>query len=476
MLCAALSIIIIDETILYVALPVMFRELEASNAQMQWAVDAYVVIYAALLLPAGNLGDRYGRRTFLLIGLVVFGVGSLGAAWAPAPMELVVARSVMAVGGGLIMPQTLSILSEVFPEDQRGFAIGVWSGVAGIGIVAGPLVGGVLVEHFWWGSIFLVNVPVIVVALVSSVLLLPNHRDKCAAPADGKGAALGVFALLALLCAIIEAPGRGLGDPVVYGSALIGVCAAIAFVQVERSQTQPMLDLAVLRMPRVVVCGVVILVTFGALQGTSYGFTQYLQFVQGRSALQAGLIFAPTTIGWSVTSPLSPRLVRRFGMRSILVVTLLVNALCYALYAVFAANAPLWLLLTLCGVQGVAMGICITPVTDLLMGALPQARAGVASALNDVARQVGGAVGVAVLGAILAGVLSAHLGSSASERFGDLFTAGHDTSDAKDALVAGYRWVMSLGALTILAAVPIVWRSSGIGSRAGNVGRDARTS
>lgn len=465
MLCAALSVIIVDETVLYVAVPSLFRELRASSAEVQWAIDAYVVVYAALLFPAGNLGDRYGRRTFLLIGLGIFAAGSAVAAWAGTPATLVSGRVVMAVGGALIMPQTLSILVEVFPARQRALAIGIWSAVSGIAIAAGPVVGGYLLEHFWWGSVFLVNLPIVLVAALGTVLLLPNHHDPDASPADFPGTALAVVALLGVLYAIIEGPARGFGSPAVVVAGVVGVVAAVAFVWVERRSASPMLDFVVFREPVVVTCIVIMVIGFATLQGTGLVLTQYLQLIQGRGPLATGLVFAPVTIGWSATAPFSPWLVRRFGYRLVLTSSVGLNVLCYLALATLGDDSGLTLLLLVFALQGVAMGISITPVTDLLMAAVPKARAGIASALNDVSRQVGAALGVAVLGSLLTLRFKNRLSLARPEVRADSLTdalrqhgPGLETV-AHDAFISGYRWAMLVSGGLMAVAAAVAWRT-----------------
>jgi EmrB/QacA subfamily drug resistance transporter len=435
-------VIIVDETVLNVVVPTLFRDLDASSREVQWAIDAYVVVYAALLFPAGNLGDRYGRRTFLLVGLAVFAAGSGWAAWAPSALVLVAARTVMAVGGALIMPQTLSILVEVFPARQRAQAIGLWSAVSGIAIVAGPIVGGWLIEHFWWGSVFLVNLPIVVVTVAGTLVLLPNHRDPDASPADVPGTVLAVVAMLGVLSGIIESN---------VPAGLVGVAAWLAFVLVERRVPSPMLDLTVIRHRVVAACLVIVAVVFGALQGTGYVLTQYLQLVQGRSPMATGMVYAPTTIGWSLAAVASPWFVRRFGHRLVLSASVAVIALGYLALATRGADHALALILVVFAVQGVAMGLSITPVTDLIMGALPTERAGVASALNDVSRQVGGAVGVAVLGSLLSFVFVRRVPTL------DNLAQAPGSSLARAGFVSGYRWVMLVSTAVVLLGVVAAW-------------------
>ncbi len=418
-----------------------------------------------LLFPAGNLGDRYGRRTFLLIGLGVFAAGSALAAWAGTPAALVSGRVVMAVGGALIMPQTLSILVEVFPARQRALAIGVWSAVSGIAIASGPVVGGWLLEHFWWGSVFLVNLPIVTVAAIGTVVFLPNHRDPKASPADVPGTTLGVIALLGVLYAVIEGPTRGFGSAAVVLTGVVGVVAAFAFVRFERRSAAPMLDFALFREPVVVTCIVLMVVGFATLQGTGLVLTQYLQLIQGRGPLATGLVFAPVTIGWSGSAPFSPWLVRRFGYRIVLSTAVGLNVVCYLALATLGDDTRLALVLVVFALQGVAMGISMTPVTDLLMAAVPKARAGVASALSDVSRQVGAALGVAVLGSLLTVRFRSQLAQVRPDARADSLTDAlrqHGRgleSAAHSAFVSGYRWTMVVSAVFMAGATVVAWRT-----------------
>jgi EmrB/QacA subfamily drug resistance transporter len=465
-LCLALMVIIIDETVLNIALPALVRELHASSSDLQWAVDAYVLVYAALLFPAGNLGDRYGRRLFLLAGLVIFGIGSALATWSVTPGMLIGARAVMGVGGACIMPGTLSLLVYVFPSRQRPLAIGVWSGVSGIGILLGPILAGWLIERYWWGSVFLVNMPVVVVAFVAGWLLLPESRDRDAAPVDPVGSVLAVVALLGVLYAVIEWPARGIDDVAVAAAGIVGLLAGVAFVVVELRSARPMFDVRVLRVPVVGVSCLVVVAGFLTLLGSSFVLTQYLQLVQGRSPVMTGLLFGPTTIGWSAVAPLSPRAVRRFGARATVAVAMLGVALSYALLATTGTDSGVAILVVAFALMGVAMGLATTPVTELIVTGLPPERAGVGSALNDAARQVAGAVGVAVFGSMLAAGYRSAIRGHASGEAADNLAAALRRGDAalahtaREAFLHGYIWVMVSCALVCALAALVVARSS----------------
>ncbi|MCL4294007.1 MAG: MFS transporter [Acidimicrobiia bacterium] len=459
-LCLSLVIIIIDETALNVALPALVRELNATSSELQWAVDSYILVYAALLFPAGNLGDRFGRRAVLLAGLVVFGIGSVGAVVSASPGQLVASRVVMGVGGAMVMPGTLSILAQVFPPRERAFAIGVWSGVSGVGILLGPIVAGWLLEHYWWGSIFLINIPIVVVTLVLGRALLPESRDPAAAPLDPAGSALAVVGLAALLYGVIEWPVYGIRNPRIVAGLVVGAAALVAFVVVELRSEAPMFDVRVLRRPPVAMSTWVITAVFLTLVGSGFALTQYLQLVQGRSPIATGLLFGPTTITWSAVAPASPALVRRFGHRNVLVTGLAVTAAGYVALATLGTGRDLALLVTVFAFQGAGMGMATTPVTDLVMGGLPPERSGIASAINDTARQVGGAFGVAILGSVLAaGYRGAYTGPAVGGA-GDNLASALGLGDpgivpmAMDAFVRGFGWVMAISA-AIIAVVTV---------------------
>src|SRR4249919_3854958 len=241
-LCISLLIIVLDNSILNVAIPTLIRELDATNSQVQWMVDSYTLVFAGLLLTMGALGDRYGRRGALQAGYVLFGLGSLASAFAGSADQLIATRAFMGIGGALIMPATLSIITNVFPPHERGRAIGVWAGTAGIGIALGPLTGGFLLEHFYWGSIFLVNLPIVIFGLFAAFVLIPNSKDPSAPKLDPIGALLSIAALVSLLFAIIEAPSEGWTEPKIVITGLLGLALIAAFILWELRSDHPMLD------------------------------------------------------------------------------------------------------------------------------------------------------------------------------------------------------------------------------------------
>lgn len=399
-LCMSLVVITIDNSILNVALPTIVRDLGASGSQLQWILDAYLIVFASLLLIAGALGDKFGRKGALTVGLVLFGTFSGLASFATSPEMLIVARGLMGVGAAFIFPTTLSILTNTFTGRERARAIGIWAGVSGIGVALGPLFGGFLVEHFDWGAVFFVNVPVCAAALVLGVFLVPTSRDPDNRPLDPIGALLSILTLVALLYAVIEAPNAGWLATNVVVSFGIGLVLLGAFAWWETHTAEPMIDLRVFRNARFSAASAVLTLTTFALYGSLYLLTQYFQFVLGYSPLEAGLLALPLAIGMMVTSPNAPKLVFRWGTKRVVMAGSLVLAASMLLYASntimssFAGGCVVRLLF------GIGLGLTSAPATESIMGSLPRSRAGVGSAINDTTRQTGGAAGVAVIGSV----------------------------------------------------------------------------
>jgi EmrB/QacA subfamily drug resistance transporter len=401
-LCLSLLVIGLDNTILNVALPTMQRDLDASSSQLQWIVDVYMLVFAGVLLTAGSLGDRFGRKRALSLGLIVFGLGSLGSALAGSPELLIVMRGLMGVGGALIMPSTLSILTATFPASERGKAIGIWSGVSGIGIAIGPVAGGWLIEHASWSWIFLVNLPIVVVALIAGRFLVPESRDESEPKLDPRGFALSFVALTSLVWGLIEAPSRGWTEGLVLGAFAFAAAMLAAFVAWERRAPAPMLDLALFRNPRFSASSSAISLAFFALFGVIFFLTQYLQEVRGYSALDAGLRTLPVAAGLVIGGPFSAKLTERLGIR--IVVPFGLTIVSGALYLLTFADAAsgYGLIAGTLALLGFGMASALAPATDAIMGSLPAAKMSVGSAINDTTRVAGGALGVAVLGSILA--------------------------------------------------------------------------
>jgi EmrB/QacA subfamily drug resistance transporter len=410
-LCFSLLVIVLDNTILNVAIPTIVRDLGASNSQLQWMVDSYTLVFAGLLLTAGSLGDRFGRRGALQIGLVLFGLGSLASAMAGSADQLIATRAFMGIGGAFIMPATLSIITNVFPPQERGKAIGVWAGTAGLGVVLGPTTGGFLLEHFYWGSVFLVNIPIVIIGLIAGVFLIPTSKDPAAPRLDPVGAVLSIAGLVALLYGIIEAPQQGWGDPLIVTALVLGVVILAGFILWEAHTDHPMLDVTFFKNPRFTAASTGIMCIFFAMFGTLFLLTQYFQFTLGYSPLATGIRLLPWAVVMMIVSPSSARLVDRFGTKVVVTTGLVIATVALLSLSTLTVDSQYWpdvlwrLLLMAFG-----MSLTMAPATESIMSALPLAKAGVGSAVNDTTRQVGGALGVAIIGSVMSSIYASKMG------------------------------------------------------------------
>ena len=422
-LCISLMVIVIDNTILNVALPTLSRPpsqggLGATASQLQWIVDSYTLVFAGLLLTAGSLGDRYGRYRFLAVGLTVFGIGSALSAVATSADMLIVTRSIMGIGGAFIMPATLSIITNVFTDPrERGKAIGIWAGVSAVGLGLGPITGGFLLEHFWWGSIFIVNVPVVIIGLVLGYAFIPESKDPSHAQLDPVGAVLSIVSLGVLLWAIIEAPSKGWGDPEIVAAFVVGFGLLAAFLLWELHSSHPMLDMHFFENPRFSAASGAIALVFLSLFGTLFLLTQYLQSVLGYSTMEAGAVLLPQAATIMICAPLSNTWVQKFGNKIVVATGLSIVTTALLLFVTFEPDSSVLHVIVITMMMGAGMANVMAPCTDSIMGSLPRAKAGVGSAVNDTTRQMGGAIGVAVFGSIMA----SHFTSSITEKLaGDL--------------------------------------------------------
>jgi EmrB/QacA subfamily drug resistance transporter len=413
-LCLSLLVTGIDGTIVNVALPTLVRELNASSSDLQWIVDAYTIVFASLLLMAGNTGDRRGRKKTLIGGLAVFGIGSAIASQVGSAEALIGMRAVQGFGAAFLMPATLSILTNVFRDaTERRRAIALWSGVAGLGVAIGPLTGGWLLEHFWWGSIFLVNVPVVVVAIVAAVVLVPDSKDPTAPPLDLGGVLFSIVGLFGLLYGIIEGPAQGWTDPTVIGAFVIAGVFLTSLVLWELHTPYPLLEMKFFKNPRFSAASIAITLVFFAMFGSLFFLSQYLQFVLGYDAFEAGLALLPVAVSLMIAAPVSARLVAWVGTKIVVAAGLVVVAAGMVLMSFASVDSGYGLIAGVLVTIGVGMGLAMAPATDSIMGSLPPERAGVGSAMNDTTREIGGALGVAVLGSITAASYAAEIvGSS----------------------------------------------------------------
>jgi EmrB/QacA subfamily drug resistance transporter len=401
-LVVSLLVVVLDNTILNVALKTIEVELGASQSELEWAINSYTLVFAGLLFTYGVLGDRYGRRRILMVGLALFGLASVLAAWSQSPDQLVAARALMGVGAAAVLPSTLSIITNVFEPAERGRAIGIWAGFSGLAIAIGPITGGALLEHFWWGSVFLVNVPVVVAGLVAVRMLVPESRNPAPGRIDPLGVVLSIAGLVVLVYGIIEGGQRGqwltpgVVLPLVAGFVLLAV-----FIQVERRTDHPSLDVTLFRNPRFSAASAAITLAFFALFGAMFYLTFYLQLVRGYSPFEAGLRLLPVAVAILFFAPRSARMVERFGAKAVCTTGMLLVTASFAGYQLVGTDTPIWVVEVLLFVQGTGMANVMAPATESIMSTLPRESAGAGSAVNNTVRQVGGALGVAILGSVL---------------------------------------------------------------------------
>ena len=400
-MCLSLLLIVVDNTIVNVALPTLRDDLSASASQLQWIVDSYILVFAGLLLTMGALGDRFGRRGALAIGLGVMGVASVLSALANSADQLIATRALMGVGGALIMPATLSIITNVFTDrKERAQAIAIWSATAGMAIAIGPVTGGWLLEHFWWGSVFLINLPVVILAFVLGQLFVPTSKDPSAPPIDLPGALLSIGGVTALVYAIIEGPHGWSGGNVVGGFVAAAVLLT-GFVLWERHTPNPMLDVTLFRNPRFSAASGAISLTFFGMFGAFFLLTQLLQSVMGYTALEAGIRLLPMAITQIIVAPNAARLTEKVGSKIVVATGLAIASVGLLMASRITAGAEYRDVALALIVMAAGFAMMMPSATEAIMGSVPPEKAGVGSAVNDTTRELGGAFGVAVLGSVV---------------------------------------------------------------------------
>jgi EmrB/QacA subfamily drug resistance transporter len=416
-LVVSLVVVVLDNTVLNVALKVIsdpHHGLGASQSDLEWAINSYTLVFAGLLFTWGVLGDRFGRRKILLLGMVLFGLASLASAYAHSPGQLIAARSLMGIGGAAILPATLSIISNVFDPRERARAIGIWAGAVGLGVAVGPVVGGVLLEHFWWGSVFLINVPILVFGIIAVITLVPDSRDPRPGRIDVAGVLLSIVGLVLLVYGIINGGDHGFGRPQAWGSLLGAAVILVAFVLVERRLLYPALDVKLFRNPRFSAAVASTGLVFFAAMGTLFFIAFYLQLVRAYSPLETGLLMTPFAAAQLVFAPGSAALVRRYGPKLICALGMALVTIALVGFVEVGAQTAIWLVGVLFFLEGAGMALVIPPATESIMSTLPREKAGVGSAVGNTIRQIGGALGVAILGSVLTAVyrsrMDGHLG------------------------------------------------------------------
>jgi EmrB/QacA subfamily drug resistance transporter len=399
-LCTSLMLVIIGNTALNLAIPTLSEQLGASTSELQWMVDAYSLVFAGFLFTGGSLGDRFGRKGALQVGLLIFMSGSLLAALSDSSWGVIAGRSVMGFGAAFVMPATLSIITNVFPAHERSRAIAIWAGIAAAGAALGPIASGFLLRHFSWGSVFYLNVPIVIFALVAGWFILPTSRDPEEGKLDPPGALLSILGLGALVYAIIEAPDHGwLSAPTFIAFALAAVLLA-GFLTWEMKSSHPMLNLALFQDQRFSVASFGMVLIYFAMFGIFFLLTQYFQLVHGYDPLKAGFAGLPFAVVMMATAPQGPKVAARIGLNRTISLGMGMAAVGLLLFSFVGSSTPYLVFVIPMMVMAGGMALSTPSLTASIMSAVPLGRAGVGSAMNDTTRELGGALGVAVLGSL----------------------------------------------------------------------------
>ncbi|MCI0777191.1 MAG: MFS transporter [Chloroflexi bacterium] len=397
-------LILVDNTIVNTALPAISRDLSASTSTLQWVIDSYTLVLAGLLLLGGTIGDRFGRRQWMAIGMSIFGLAAVGAAFSTNAESLIAFRALQGVGAALVMPATLSILTDVFSRKERALAIGIWTGVGGLGIGMGPAIGGYLVDEFGWAAVFLMHVPIVLLALAGLFFLVPDSKDERERKLDVPGGLLATGGLVALGYGIIQGTEAGWTSGEIIGSFVVAVALLTAFIMVELRTAEPMLPLQLFRQKDFTGGVIIIGLIFFALFVTFFFLTQYFQLVQGRSAFEAGLLIVIPAAGMMVGAPIAGLLVKRIGPRILLLGALTSMAAGLLLFLRLEVDTSTLQIAISLFTFGIGVGSAMAPLTDTVMAAVPVNDAGVGSAANDVSRELGAALGIAIVGSLVNGI------------------------------------------------------------------------
>ena len=420
-LVVSLLVVVLDNTVLNIALPTIQADLEATQSELVWSIDSYILVFASLLFTWGILGDKYGRKKVLIIGLTLFGIASAACAFASSPGMLIAFRALMGVGGAAVLPTTLAIITVVFPPHERGKAIGAWAGAVGAAVALGPVLGGILLEHpswsSWltgndWGSVFLINIPIVAVGLFFIWRVVPETRNPNPRRLDIPGLVLSASGLVLLVYGIIEASAtKSWTSPSVILPMIAGILLITLFLWLESRSDHPSFDVSLFRNRGYAVSLTAVSLAFFALSGITFTLPFYLQILRGYTTLAAGLCFLPFAVGQLIAAPRSAAMVKRFGYRTVMTTGLVLVGIAMLLLARIPIDAPLWAVLVVFFVFGFGMGNVIAPGSTVLQNVLPLARAGAGSAVQNTVRQVAGALGVAVIGTVLANQYAANITS-----------------------------------------------------------------
>jgi EmrB/QacA subfamily drug resistance transporter len=477
-LCLSLLIIMVGNTALNVALPTLSRELAATNSQLQWMVDGYSLVFAGLLFTAGTVGDRFGRKGVLQAGLALFGASSLYAwLWASTAGEVIGARVVMGVAGAMVMPATLSILTNVFPRRERAKAVSIWAGISGAGAAIGPLFTGFVLEHFSWNAVFAINLPFVAVGMLAGVRLVPRSRGEELTSFDLVGALLSAVGLSAVVYAIIEAPVHGWTAPETLAVGAAGFAVLAVFVWWELRVDEPMLDVRLFGDAAFGTSSLTLTLVFFALMGMFFSMSQLLQLVWGYSALGSAARMLPVSFVMVLVAPRSAALAQRYGKRRVVSGGMVATAAGILVMALVGTDPSYLTLLVGITVMAAGIGLAMSPTTDLLMSAVPRSKAGMGSAMNDTTRELGGSLGVAIFGSLLASYYTSQLATTvrtlpvearaaADASLGGALQVANSFGDggdglrqaAKEAWVGGFRLSLVAGAVIVAVAAVIAYR------------------
>jgi EmrB/QacA subfamily drug resistance transporter len=439
-LVVGLLAIVIDNTVLNVALKTIASPvagLGASQSELEWAINSYTLVFAGLLFTFGVVGDRIGRKRVLMAGFLLFGLGSLVSAYAHSPDQLIAARAVMGLGGAAVMPQTLSIIANVFEPAERSRAIAIWTSAVGIGVATGPVLGGLLLTHFWWGSVFLINVPVTVAGVIAALILVPESRNPSPGKVDIIGVLGSIVGLVLLVYGIVQGgDGQSWGSLGVLGPLFGGLAVLALFAWYESRIEHPSLDVRLFRHRTLSASVGSIALLFFGMGGVYFFASFYLQNVRGYSPLETGLLSVPFAVGQILMAPRSTTFVGRYGVRAVMVAGMIGNAIAIAGWVFLSATTPIWIVAVLFVIQGAGLGLAVPTATAAVMEALPRERAGAGSALTNTARQVAVALSVAVLGSILSSAYRNSLDPTLSALPAGLRNAAGSSITATQAIAA----------------------------------------
>ncbi|WP_320177627.1 MFS transporter [Roseovarius pacificus] len=472
---SALFLIVIDMTVLYTALPRLTHDLAATGTEKLWIVNAYPLVVAGLLPGLGGLGDRVGHKRMFLYGLIVFGLASLAAAFSPSPSILIASRVVLAIGAAMMMPATLSLIRLTFTDEkERAFAIGIWAAVASGGAALGPVIGGLLLEWFWWGSVFLINVPVVFLAFVSGALILVNKRATHPHPFDLIGSVQVMAALVGLISAVKEVSKPEPSLPLAGLTFALGLIAMTAFVSRQRASANPLIDFDLFRNAQFTSGVIAALVASAALIGVELVFSQRLQLVLGLSPLQAGLMVLPIPIASFLAGPLTGLALPHLGAARVLSGALALTGIALAIYFL-TYHGPAWLWLSILAVMGVGIGATMTAASSVIMQSAPEEHAGMAASIEEVSFELGGALGIAILGSAMTMLYTrsmsvpANVPATAADSLDEALLAAEAlparaaaqlAATARNAFDEAFVGVIALATILVFGAAIGIWRKA----------------